>query len=83
VGSAITVAGALALTRLDSPARPALTETAGMSMDEPMQGAGYWNAVGGAAFHPDGTVRTYYVSADTVVWDYAPTGRRVGSARAT
>jgi hypothetical protein len=37
--------------------------------------AGYWSAVGGAAFHPTGVTRTYFVAADEVVWDYAPTGR--------
>ena len=37
--------------------------------------AGYWSAVGGAAFHPTGVTRTYYIAADEVVWDYAPTGK--------
>jgi hypothetical protein len=37
--------------------------------------AGYWSQVGGAAFHPTGTVRSYYIAADEVVWDYAPTGK--------
>ena len=38
-------------------------------------GAGYWNAVGGGPFVSDGVTRTYYVSADLVVWDYAPDGK--------
>jgi manganese oxidase len=40
-----------------------------------MAGAGYWRAVSGGPFRSDGTVRTYYISADEVVWDYAPDGR--------
>lgn len=35
----------------------------------------YWKQVAGRPFHPSGTVRTYYVGADEVVWDYAPRGR--------
>src|SRR5262249_46461283 len=38
-------------------------------------GASYWNGVSGAAFRSDGTVRTYYIRADPVVWNYAPTGK--------
>ena len=34
----------------------------------------YWSSVAGTA-SPAGTTRTYYVAADEVVWDYAPTGR--------
>jgi FtsP/CotA-like multicopper oxidase with cupredoxin domain len=41
----------------------------GMSMGN----ASYWNRVGGG-FHPTGRTRTYYISADQVVWDYAPLG---------
>ena len=40
-----------------------------------MSGAGYWSSVSGGAFSSSGTTRTYYLSADRVVWDYAPTGR--------
>ncbi|HEX8973006.1 multicopper oxidase domain-containing protein [Oryzihumus sp.] len=39
-----------------------------------MTGDGYWQQVGGAPFHPTGRVRTYYVGADEVEWNYAPTG---------
>ena len=47
----------------------------GMDMDGmSMTGDGYWNSVAGSAPHT-GTVRTYYISADRVVWDYAPYGR--------
>jgi hypothetical protein len=35
----------------------------------------YWRDVAGASFRSDGRVRTYYISADKVVWDYAPAGR--------
>ena len=38
-------------------------------------GAAYWQSVGGGAFHSHGVTRTYYISADKVVSDYAPHGR--------
>jgi FtsP/CotA-like multicopper oxidase with cupredoxin domain len=34
----------------------------------------YWSKVRGG-FRPTGHTRTYYISADEVVWDYAPDGR--------
>jgi hypothetical protein len=40
-----------------------------------MAGSGYWNAVAGQPYHPTGVVRTYYLGADEVVWNYAPSGR--------
>jgi len=46
---------------------------AGMDMGA-MQGAGYWQDVSGGGFHSDGVTRTYYISSDKVVWDYAPQG---------
>ena len=46
---------------------------AGMDMG-PMQGTGYWQNVSGGDFRSDGKTRTYYISADQVVWDYAPLG---------
>jgi manganese oxidase len=46
---------------------------AGMDMGS-MQGASYWQNVSGGPFQSDGKTRTYYISADKVVWDYAPQG---------
>jgi len=46
---------------------------AGMDMGA-MQGASYWQDVSGGGFQSDGVTRTYYISADKVVWDYAPQG---------
>jgi hypothetical protein len=46
---------------------------AGMDMGS-MQGPSYWQNVSGGAFQSDGKTRTYYISADQVVWDYAPLG---------
>ena len=46
---------------------------AGMDMGA-MQGANYWQDVSGGGFQSDGVTRTYYISADKVVWDYAPQG---------
>jgi hephaestin len=34
----------------------------------------YWASVGGGRFASDGVVRTYYLSADEVAWNYAPLG---------
>jgi manganese oxidase len=47
---------------------------AGMGMAESSAGSAYWNSVAGDAFHPTGRTRTYYIAADEVAWDYAPTG---------
>ena len=46
---------------------------AGMDMGS-MQGPSYWQNVSGGDFQSDGKTRTYYISADQVVWDYAPLG---------
>jgi manganese oxidase len=34
----------------------------------------YWSQVAGAPYQPTGVVRTYFVEADEVDWNYAPTG---------
>jgi hephaestin len=48
---------------------------AGMTgMGAAASGSSYWSSVGGSAFRSDGVTRTYYIQADEVVWDYAPTG---------
>jgi hypothetical protein len=46
-----------------------------------IQGDDYWSAVSGGAFGNDGRIRTYYISADRVVWDYAPGGRNMTTGR--
>jgi len=47
----------------------------GMAMGSgAMEGTQYWQSVSGNAFHATGRTRTYYISADKVVWDYAPDG---------
>lgn len=46
-----------------------------------MVGNGYWRAVGGGPFPSNGRTRTYFISADQVVWDYAPDGRNDGTGR--
>jgi FtsP/CotA-like multicopper oxidase with cupredoxin domain len=78
---AIALAGAAFLFQADTSPALALnaagaSSMAGMEMTSgSMQGAAYWHAVQGTTFHSDGTTRTYYISADKVVWDYAPGGR--------
>jgi hypothetical protein len=39
-----------------------------------MSGTQHWSAVGGGPFRSDGVTRRYYVAADEVAWNYAPTG---------
>ena len=52
------------------------TTMQGMDMGtHAMQGMTYWSGVSGAEFHSNGRTRTYFIGADQVVWDYAPTGR--------
>ncbi|HVN10467.1 MAG TPA: hypothetical protein VMT69_00105 [Kineosporiaceae bacterium] len=54
------------------------TSMAGMAMGAGSSGSdtsGYWASVGGGTFSPRGVTRTYYIAADEVAWDYAPTGR--------
>jgi len=46
----------------------------GAMTDMAMSGPAYWNRVGGGAVHVTGRIRTYYIGADEVVWNYAPTG---------
>jgi len=44
----------------------------------PAPGAGqdaYWAQVAGQPFHPTGRTRTYYLAAEEVDWNYAPSGR--------
>jgi hephaestin len=51
---------------------PGMAGMPGMQMAT--EGPAHWQQVSGPAFHSDGKVRTYYISADPVVWDYAPRG---------
>ena len=54
----------------------AATTTMGTSMDgSQMQGSEYWSAVGGTTIPAGGRVRTYYVGADELAWNYAPDGK--------
>jgi hypothetical protein len=54
-------------------AAAASTGSGGMG-SMPMAGADHWRAAGGGPFHSDGVTRRYYVAADVVAWNYAPTG---------
>jgi hephaestin len=70
-------AGATVVADAASPGMETSGEHGGMTMHggTAMHGSAYWNAVGGGSFHSDGVTRTYYISADPVVWNYAPDGR--------
>jgi manganese oxidase len=48
--------------------------TPGMTMGT-MTGQEYWSKVAGRPFAATGTTRTYYISAEEVAWNYAPSGR--------
>lgn len=45
------------------------------SAEDAADTAPYWSSVAGAGSAEDGVTRTYYISADRRVWDYAPAGR--------
>ena len=73
VALTVPIAAAVAVRADDSSASSGME---GMDMGtSPTEGARYWQSVSGGAFHKDGRTRTYYISADKVVWDYAPDGR--------
>jgi FtsP/CotA-like multicopper oxidase with cupredoxin domain len=57
--------GSMDMTGMNGMAMPARQKT----------DSSYWSAVSGSAFHSDGVTRTYYIAADEVVWNYAPSGR--------
>jgi hephaestin len=46
-----------------------------MSHSAGLEGSDYWNAVAGAPFRANGRERTYYIGADELVWNYAPSGK--------
>jgi hypothetical protein len=58
-------------------AEPGHADMAGMAMGAAAteSGAAYWKHVAGTAVRPKGRTRTYFISADKVVWNYAPAGR--------
>ena len=70
-GAVVVLAVALAVAAFlfQSDTTAAAPAMQGMNMTS---GAAYWQSVGGGAFHNDGVTRTYYISADKVVGDYAP-----------
>lgn len=72
VGASTAVGGAWMDHSRDrsSREREAGRESGGGSM----RGSAYWSSVRGAAHGRPGRTRTYYIGADEVVWDYAPTG---------
>jgi hephaestin len=76
----LAAGAALLLSNRSAAASPvAANHMAGMAMPSArvMEGAAYWQRVAGAAFTSTGTTRTYYIGADRVVWNYAPTGRNL------
>jgi hephaestin len=57
----------MAVAQVAAPHAHAVAQAAG-------ENAEYWRTVAGAGADT-GTVRTHYIGADEVVWDYAPAGR--------
>jgi len=75
VASALLAGGAGATARAASTG-PTMAPTMGRAGGGmAMQGDAYWKAVGGATARPTGVTRRYYISADTVRWNYVPLGR--------
>jgi hephaestin len=72
LGTGFLVCAGIGATALASAAEPSMADPhSSMSM----VGERYWNDdVGGRPFHSDGVTRTYFISADAVVWNYAPDG---------
>ncbi len=69
--AAVSIAAAVALNAGDGSANAADSGVATMNM----QGADHWHAVAGVTTRATGVTRTYYIGADEIEWDYAPTGR--------
>jgi hephaestin len=70
--AALLIIGLGATVAAAANAGPAHAHAASSPMA--MTGSGYWHDVGGTASR-HGVTRTYYISSDPVVWDYAPTGK--------
>jgi hephaestin len=76
VGTIGLAAAGIAATVFASNAEPSMAGGKSMTMTMSMEGSSYWNKdVAGAPFQSDGVTRTYYISADPVVWNYAPDGK--------
>ena len=73
VGSTGWAAGADGVRRRVAPSRRRGAAAAMGAMDE-MSGQDYWDAVAGRGFVATGVTRRYYISAEEVAWNYAPTG---------
>jgi FtsP/CotA-like multicopper oxidase with cupredoxin domain len=84
--TAAVAAGALLLflvgDRLAAPETPTAAEQAHSTGMAGMAGMGssgdrnaYWDAVAGTSAPRGGVTRRYYIRADEVAWNYAPTGR--------
>jgi hephaestin len=73
VAAAITLVVAGCTSSHTSASITRATSTAAMA--ESMAGSTYWSRVRGGPTPAHGRVRTYFLGADPVVWDYAPQGR--------
>jgi manganese oxidase len=77
--SATAMAAGAAQGQMSPGSAGAGTGMAGMSS---RSGGAYWSGVGGGRFVSDGVTRTYYISADEVAWNYAPSGHNQITGRA-
>jgi manganese oxidase len=73
LGIGIVATGSAMAAQASAARSASAPAMAGMSTGS-MSGSQYWENVAGGPFHPTGKTRTYFISADEVVWDYAPTG---------
>jgi hypothetical protein len=76
LGIGVVATGSAMAAQASAARSASASGMAGMQMGSAasMSGSQYWEDVAGSAFHPTGKTRTYFISADQVVWDYAPTG---------
>src|SRR3954454_7707032 len=80
-GAALLSGAAVAVTSHEHGAETSARadEMPGMAM--PATSAGHWRATAGDPFQSDGVTRSYFISADKVVWDYAPRHRNMITGR--
>ncbi len=82
---AATAGAAVLISNRGAAASPraSVHDMAGMPMTATgtAEGSTYWRDVAGSGFGGRGTTRTYFISADVVVWNYAPLGRNLTTGK--
>jgi hypothetical protein len=74
LGATAVATGSAEGEGMSHPALTGMAGMAGMNGKAGTTGSAYWNRVGGAGSLAGGVTRTYYIGADEVRWNYAPSG---------